>query len=154
MRTGRRGKSMRVGYAACMWHRTAHRILHFIHKSKLPTNQPPALSVRFPVSKESISTPRLQLSEFVSKIRNLDRYIGYEHRIGVKSSVWGCTTIKNTEMVNREIAEGIQREAEKLGYPLTIVHKGSVILDIPFYVTIYRNTIILYRDLSGPSINR
>ena len=57
-------------------------------------------------------------------------------------------------MVNREIAESIKREAEKLGYPLTIADKGSVIVDIPFYVTIYRNTIMLYRDLSGPSINR
>eukprot|EP00210_Caulerpa_lentillifera_P003785 g3616.t1 len=94
-----RGRSMKSGYAACLWLRTAQRILHVISRGKLSTNKPASQTIR----------------EFIENIRDLDKYLGPKQSFGVKSSVWGNTTVKDNHSANHYLRQAILHFTQRKG---------------------------------------
>lgn len=90
---------MQSGYAACLWLRTANRILHCIGQGKLPTNKPSSQTLR----------------EFVHKIKDLEKYLGPKQSFGVKSSVWGNTTVKDNHSANHHLRQSILNFTQQKG---------------------------------------
>jgi len=144
---GRSGVSFsgtqRVGYDANVWLRSAVRVLVELKRGYLD----PGVS-----GTESVY-------EFVKHAVPWEEVIpgdGSDEslRFGVETRVWDCSQISSSHAAKIRVKDAICDALVDATGTRPPPPENYAAADVPMYVTLYRDEIILYRDMSGESLHR
>jgi 23S rRNA G2445 N2-methylase RlmL len=141
-----------TGYKANLWLRTAVRVLVQLAAGPLPLGRgrydPVYTFIRDAVDWPSILVDASSGEGVVPQSFKFRNFV-------VQSRVWSCTDISSSEFATLRAKDAIcdaVREACGGNRPEP-PEKGTVV-DVPLFLSLYRDTAVLYRDLSGVSLHK
>ncbi|KAG1660377.1 hypothetical protein FOA52_012670 [Chlamydomonas sp. UWO 241] len=130
------------GYRACLWLRSAIRVLKLLHRSQLATD----VDAGYRSGDSLYAATRLAAP--------WDDVIPPGSNFSIDSRVWSCTDLPSAVLASTRIKDAICDALRDAGRPKPPPPDRGVVPDLPLYASLFRDTYALYRDLSGISLHR
>lgn len=141
-----------TGYKANLWLRTAVRVLVQLAAGPLPLGRgrydPVYTFIRDAVDWPSILVSSGDREGVVPQSFKFRNFV-------VQSRVWNCTDISSSEFATLRAKDAIcDAVREACGGNRPEPPEKGIVVDVPLFLSLYRDTAVLYRDLSGVSLNK
>eukprot|EP00803_Ostreobium_quekettii_P011429 evm.model.scf_1198EXC.3 EVM.evm.TU.scf_1198EXC.3 scf_1198EXC:29856-37483(+) len=92
--------------------------------------------------------------EFTRNAANWPDLLKKGQTLHVRSHVWDCTNLSNSQLVERRVRDAVCDVVRDARGERPAPPSGIDFEDLPLQVTVYRDHIQLYRNLSGMSLHR
>ncbi|GAX84390.1 hypothetical protein CEUSTIGMA_g11812.t1 [Chlamydomonas eustigma] len=132
------------GYRACLWLRSAIRVLMLLSRQHLGIEERPQGRYRSGDAVYECTRQAVDWNEVILPGQTF----------AVDSRLWSCTDLTSSMLASVRIKDAIcdslrDKRGEKPSPP-----GPGVIADVPLFATLYHDTLSLFRDLSGSSLHR